>query len=87
MSHSKLEYQRGIGLLDRDNVAIVVMLQPRGLSSSHQLCVANTHLLWNPRRGDIKLAQLGKQTRSSAYHGNQVYIMHKVTVRRVSYIG
>ncbi|XP_054758783.2 protein angel homolog 2-like isoform X2 [Lytechinus pictus] len=59
VSHTKLEYQRGIGLMDRDNVAIVVMLQPRGMTSSHKLCVANTHLLWNPRRGDIKLAQLG----------------------------
>ncbi|XP_072173207.1 protein angel homolog 2-like [Diadema setosum] len=59
VSQSLLEYRRNVGCLDRDNVAVIVMLQPRGLPSSRQLCVANTHLLWNPRRGDIKLAQLG----------------------------
>lgn len=30
---------------------------PDGMSAPN-LCVANTHLLYNPRRGDIKLAQL-----------------------------
>ncbi|XP_076155521.1 protein angel homolog 1 isoform X2 [Alosa pseudoharengus] len=49
-------------LLDRDNVAIVLLLQPI-TSQCHDergtpICVATTHLLFNPRRGDIKLAQL-----------------------------
>ncbi|XP_019742716.1 protein angel homolog 1 isoform X2 [Hippocampus comes] len=51
-------------LLDRHNVGIVVVLQPVVCQGSKDrmkgslLCVANTHLLFNPRRGDIKLAQL-----------------------------
>lgn len=47
----------GDTLLDRDNVGLVVLLQPR-LNPSAVILVANTHLLYNPRRGDIKLAQL-----------------------------
>nr|XP_027197219.1 protein angel homolog 2-like [Dermatophagoides pteronyssinus] len=48
-------------LLDRDQVALVVKLRPIGRfypENSTNLIVANTHLLFNPRRGDIKLAQL-----------------------------
>ncbi|XP_041810095.1 protein angel homolog 1 isoform X1 [Chelmon rostratus] len=51
-------------LLDRHNVGIVLLLQPvvtRGSevkAKGPPLCVANTHLLFNPRRGDVKLAQL-----------------------------
>ncbi|XP_027028452.2 protein angel homolog 1 isoform X2 [Tachysurus fulvidraco] len=58
-----LEFQRhDCELLDRDNVGIVLLLQPNtthgeGIRFS-PICVANTHLLFNPRRGDVKLAQL-----------------------------
>ncbi|CAB1433904.1 unnamed protein product [Pleuronectes platessa] len=49
-------------LLDRDNVGLVVLLRPNNVvgksDPSGFICVANTHLLYNPRRGDIKLAQL-----------------------------
>uniref|UniRef100_UPI0037E6FFF4 protein angel homolog 1 n=1 Tax=Semicossyphus pulcher TaxID=241346 RepID=UPI0037E6FFF4 len=51
-------------LLDRHNVGIVLLLQPVVTKGSAvkakgpPLCVANTHLLFNPRRGDVKLAQL-----------------------------
>ncbi|XP_011610181.2 protein angel homolog 2 isoform X1 [Takifugu rubripes] len=52
----------GDTLLDRDNVGLVLLLQPHDAASSSgrptSICVANTHLLYNPRRGDIKLAQL-----------------------------
>lgn len=53
----------GIELMDRDNVAVVVLLKPRtpGSASRHasnMVCVSNTHLLFNKKRGDIKLAQL-----------------------------
>ncbi|KAM4713664.1 protein angel homolog 2 isoform 2-T2 [Anableps anableps] len=55
-------YRHGDALLDRDNVGMVVLLQPNnaaaGSDPSSFVCVANTHLLYNPRRGDIKLAQL-----------------------------
>lgn len=51
-------------LLDRHNVGIVVLLRPAVTRGSEiktmgpPLCVANTHLLFNPRRGDVKLTQL-----------------------------
>ncbi|XP_077395860.1 protein angel homolog 2 isoform X2 [Festucalex cinctus] len=51
-------------LLDRHNVGIVAVLRPAVYQGSKVaakgslLCVANTHLLFNPRRGDVKLAQL-----------------------------
>ncbi|XP_028251795.1 protein angel homolog 1 [Parambassis ranga] len=51
-------------LLDRHNVGIVLLLRPLVSHGSEvkeeapPLCVANTHLLFNPRRGDVKLAQL-----------------------------
>lgn len=55
-------FRRGDALLDRDNVGLVVLLQPKDSAGqsdpSSFICVANTHLLYNPRRGDIKLAQL-----------------------------
>ncbi|XP_066533071.1 protein angel homolog 2 isoform X2 [Hoplias malabaricus] len=52
-------FRKGIPLLDRDNVGLILLLQPVECSGSAcNLCVANTHLLYNPRRGDIKLAQL-----------------------------
>ncbi|XP_025103710.1 uncharacterized protein LOC112569880 isoform X2 [Pomacea canaliculata] len=59
-----VDYCRG-GLLDRNNIALLVELQPcRKLIKHHlqegedKILVANTHILFNPRRGDIKLAQL-----------------------------
>ncbi|XP_041661585.1 protein angel homolog 2 isoform X2 [Cheilinus undulatus] len=53
-------YRQGDPLLDRDNVGLVLLLQPNDTTgeSDSCICVANTHLLYNPRRGDIKLAQL-----------------------------
>ncbi|XP_053701249.1 protein angel homolog 1 [Synchiropus splendidus] len=61
VSASLLDFHRPeTGLLDRHNVAVVLLLEP---SASHpespRLCVGNTHLLFNPSRGDVKLAQLG----------------------------
>ncbi|XP_059504551.1 protein angel homolog 2 isoform X3 [Stegostoma tigrinum] len=51
-------YRPKIQVLDRDNIGLVLLLQPVLSQSAALLCVANTHLLYNPRRGDIKLAQL-----------------------------
>uniref|UniRef100_A0A0P6JUX1 Protein angel homolog 2 n=1 Tax=Heterocephalus glaber TaxID=10181 RepID=A0A0P6JUX1_HETGA len=52
-------YRRDIPLLDRDNIGLVLLLQPKiPCAASPTICVANTHLLYNPRRGDIKLTQL-----------------------------
>ncbi|XP_059212328.1 protein angel homolog 2 isoform X2 [Centropristis striata] len=66
LSSNPVEYfRRGDALLDRDNVGQVLLLQPNDAAApadpsdpSSFICVANTHLLYNPRRGDIKLAQL-----------------------------
>uniref|UniRef100_A0A8C6NNZ8 Angel homolog 2 n=3 Tax=Nothobranchius furzeri TaxID=105023 RepID=A0A8C6NNZ8_NOTFU len=63
LSSTPVEFFRpGDSLLDRDNVGLVVLLQPNNGGAqpdpTSSICVANTHLLYNPRRGDIKLAQL-----------------------------
>ncbi|EDO40210.1 predicted protein, partial [Nematostella vectensis] len=54
--------RKDILVMDRDNVALIVVLRPRyenGKTCNHTaLCVANTHLLFNKKRGDIKLLQL-----------------------------
>ncbi|KAF4092218.1 hypothetical protein AMELA_G00018290 [Ameiurus melas] len=58
-SHPVEFFRQGIPILDRDNVGLIVMLKPLGASGSEcNVCVVTTHLLYNPRRGDIKLAQL-----------------------------
>jgi len=49
-------------VLNRPNVALLLLLEPlvsgQTNCSSTCICVANTHLLYNPCRGDVKLAQL-----------------------------
>ena len=51
--------KEGIPLMDRDNVAVVVVLKPAVEHTENKLiCVANTHLLFNKKRGDVKLGQL-----------------------------
>ncbi|XP_055000738.1 protein angel homolog 2 isoform X1 [Sorex araneus] len=52
-------YRPDVPLLDRDNVGLVLLLRPKvPRAACPVVCVANTHLLYNPRRGDIKLTQL-----------------------------
>ncbi|KAM5145130.1 protein angel homolog 2 isoform 1-T1 [Callospermophilus lateralis] len=60
LSVNPVEFFRpDIPLLDRDNIGLVLLLQPKiPCATSPAICVANTHLLYNPRRGDIKLTQL-----------------------------
>ncbi|XP_021346985.1 protein angel homolog 2-like isoform X2 [Mizuhopecten yessoensis] len=56
---SHLCYKRQYSILDRDNVALIMKLEPvTKRKRRRELCVANTHLLFNPKRGDIKLAQM-----------------------------
>ncbi|KAK3093393.1 hypothetical protein FSP39_015000 [Pinctada imbricata] len=55
----EVEYlQRQFPILDRDNVGLIVKLKPLQRKSEESLFIANTHLLYNPARGDVKLAQL-----------------------------
>lgn len=42
--------------LDRDNIALLVVLKHQELNQL--ICFANTHILFNPKRGDIKLGQI-----------------------------
>lgn len=51
-------FQEGSSLTNRDNVGLILRLIP--LNRQEGFCVANTHLLYNPKRGDIKLLQLVK---------------------------
>nr|CAD7453597.1 unnamed protein product [Timema tahoe] len=50
-------FQPGVRVLDRDNVGLVVKLCLRGGMPAQQIVVATTHLLFNSRRHDVKLAQ------------------------------
>ena len=43
-------------VLDRDNVAIIALLRSTA-DPSKVICVATTHLLYNPRRGDVRILQ------------------------------
>lgn len=59
-----LEYnQPGVSCLDRDNVALLARFRVKDggerqrRKKNSRLVVANTHLLYNPKRQDIKLAQ------------------------------
>lgn len=57
MEHVKVElYQSGIELLSRDNVGIVAKLAIKE-SPQTQLVIATTHLLYNPKRNDVRLGQ------------------------------
>ena len=65
---TSVEYCKpNVELLDRDNIGLIALLTPRILQSRNEhavnqdlpfIVVATTHLLYNPRRHDIKLAQL-----------------------------
>ncbi|XP_032686865.1 protein angel homolog 2 [Odontomachus brunneus] len=57
LDYAKVElYQSGVDILNRDNVGIIAKLSLRD-SPETQIVVATTHLLYNPRRNDVRLAQ------------------------------
>lgn len=62
LSYKGIEFKRTdvINILDRDNIGIIAVLKPKiyTRNESPQLVIANTHLIFNPKRTDIKLAQL-----------------------------
>ncbi|CAH0578318.1 unnamed protein product [Chrysodeixis includens] len=58
VAHVSVEYyQPDLPILNRDNVGLIVKLTPRGLPDC-PLVVATTHLLYNPKRTDVRLAQM-----------------------------
>ena len=65
----KINLNVGKGVLQRDNVAILMMLRPKTSMwapldpgkapvAPPAICVVTTHILFNMKRGDVKLAQL-----------------------------
>lgn len=61
LSYKGIEFNRTdlSDILHVDNVGIVAVLKPKfSCESDTKLVVANTHLIFNPKRSDIKLAQL-----------------------------
>ncbi|XP_065091691.1 protein angel homolog 2 [Ochlerotatus camptorhynchus] len=55
--HDVEYYQPGVKCLDRENVAIIAKFRVKS-DPSRSLVVGTTHLLYNPRRQDIRLAQV-----------------------------
>jgi protein angel len=51
-------YMPGVPCLDREMVGIIAHLTPKGKGLDDSFFVATTHLLYNPHRSDIRLAQL-----------------------------
>ncbi|TYZ66124.1 hypothetical protein PybrP1_009266 [[Pythium] brassicae (nom. inval.)] len=64
-SHPIEFFVPGHPVLDRDNVAIAAVVEWRGggVDPPQRLIVATTHVLFNPKRGDVKLKQLELLTR------------------------
>ena len=48
-----------VSVLNRDNVGLVLKLFPVSSTGQHQsVIIANTHLLYNPKRADVRLCQM-----------------------------
>lgn len=59
VKHTQVKFfTPNVPVLDKDNVGIILLLKVNAQTKDRFLCVANTHLLFNKNRGDIKLAQL-----------------------------
>lgn len=53
-----MEYRhQSVPVLDRDNIAIIAKFAPTA-NLSKEFVVATTHLLYNPKREDVRLAQV-----------------------------
>ncbi|KAJ9580099.1 hypothetical protein L9F63_004241, partial [Diploptera punctata] len=58
VDYTSVEYfQPGIDILNRHNVGLIAKLAVKGHPQQH-IVVATTHLLFNPKRHDVKLAQM-----------------------------
>jgi protein angel len=54
-----VEFQKRVKVLDRDNVGLVAKFEiPVSGQRSAAFCLATTHLLFNPKAGEVKLAQM-----------------------------
>lgn len=72
MEYQKVEYfHQDVSILNRDNVAIVARFIPKE-AHANAFVVATTHLLYNPNREDVRLAQVLKllaEVDKMAYRG------------------
>lgn len=78
IENTTVEYNQGYSVLDRDNVGIIVKLAPVK-HPKVEFVVATTHLLYNPRRQDVRLAQtqvLLAEVDRIAYKSGYVLILH-----------
>nr|CAH7725980.1 unnamed protein product [Callosobruchus chinensis] len=58
LEHITVEfYHKNVPILNRDNVGIVAKFAPK-LHPTREFIVATTHLLYNPRRRDVRMAQM-----------------------------
>ena len=62
----------------RDNVGLIVLLRPKRMAKASEgvvldgphlpaIAIANTHLIFNPKRGDIKVRKLQNLSSNSSY--------------------
>ncbi|XP_013400594.1 protein angel homolog 2 isoform X1 [Lingula anatina] len=51
-----VRFNKKVDVLDRDNVALILLLKVHRFGHK-KIVVGNTHLLFNPKRGDVRLAQ------------------------------
>lgn len=61
VDHLEVEYRKtndGKSCLDRDNIGLLAKFKPKSGHLSQCFVVATTHLLYNPRRSDVRLAQI-----------------------------
>ncbi|KAM7346007.1 protein angel [Cochliomyia hominivorax] len=56
-------YTSGISTLNRENIALMVKLKPQ-VNNSSTFVVATTHLLYNPKREDVRISQVNKLLQS-----------------------
>ncbi|KAG5870482.1 hypothetical protein JTB14_001676 [Gonioctena quinquepunctata] len=58
VQHTLVKYfQPTVSLLNRDNIGILAKFVPK-LHPTREFVVATTHLLYNPRRNDVRMAQM-----------------------------
>ena len=73
IEYSDVEYKQN-DFLDRDNIGLVCIFNH--LRSNQNVCIATTHLLFNPKRTNIKLAQMMiflSEIERLSYVGNDRY--------------
>lgn len=69
--------QRNTNILNRDNIALIAKFSPLN-NLSAEFIVSTTHLLYNPKREDVRLAQsqvLLTEVERMAFNPNKGYVL------------